>query len=91
MRARSLAVVFLASGALVIAGRAPRAWQAPVQTPSATATSEAGPAGVREAAWAPDSKRLAASWFDVIWTMSPDGTADLGLLGIRVTVPAVRP
>ena len=25
------------------------------------------------------------------WTMSPDGTADLGLLGIRVTVPVVRP
>jgi hypothetical protein len=25
------------------------------------------------------------------WAMSPDGTADLGLLGIRITVPGVRP
>ena len=25
------------------------------------------------------------------WTMSSDGTADLGLLGVRVTVPVVRP
>ena len=29
--------------------------------------------GVREAAWSPDGKRLAVSWFDAIWTMSPDG------------------
>jgi tricorn protease len=28
---------------------------------------------VREASWSPDSKRLAVSWFDVVWTMSPDG------------------
>ncbi|MFI5178141.1 MAG: gamma-glutamyltransferase, partial [Vicinamibacterales bacterium] len=33
----------------------------------------AGPTGVREAAWSPDGKRLAASWFDAIWTMTPDG------------------
>jgi gamma-glutamyltranspeptidase len=40
------------------------------QTPPA---ANAGPTGVREAAWAPDGKRLAASWFDAIWTMTPDG------------------
>jgi gamma-glutamyltranspeptidase len=40
------------------------------QTPKAP---DAGPTGVREAAWSPDSKRLAASWFDAIWTMTPDG------------------
>ena len=33
----------------------------------------AGPAGVREAAWAPDGRRIAASWFGAIWTMTPDG------------------
>ena len=35
--------------------------------------ADAGPTGVREAAWSPDGKRLAVSWFDVIWTMTPDG------------------
>ncbi len=29
--------------------------------------------GVREAAWAPDGKRIAATWFEAIWTMNPDG------------------
>ena len=29
--------------------------------------------GVREAAWSPDGKRLAVTWFDAIWTMTPDG------------------
>ncbi len=28
---------------------------------------------VREAAWAPDGKRVAATWFETIWTMSPEG------------------
>jgi gamma-glutamyltranspeptidase / glutathione hydrolase len=31
------------------------------------------PAGVREAAWSPDGKRLAVSRFDLLWTMAPDG------------------
>ena len=35
--------------------------------------SASGPSGVREAAWSPDGKRLAVSWFDEIWTMTPDG------------------
>ena len=39
----------------------------------AAPSTGAGPTGVREAAWAPDSKRLAASWFDAIWTMTPEG------------------
>src|SRR6185436_20219360 len=29
--------------------------------------------GVREAAWSPDGKRIAATWYDAIWTMGPDG------------------
>lgn len=29
--------------------------------------------GVREAAWAPDGRRLALTWFDAIWTTNPDG------------------
>jgi gamma-glutamyltranspeptidase len=29
--------------------------------------------GVREAAWSPDGKRLAITWFDAIWTVNPDG------------------
>ena len=29
--------------------------------------------GVREAAWSPDGKRIAVTWFDAIWTMTPDG------------------
>jgi gamma-glutamyltranspeptidase len=33
----------------------------------------AGSAGVREAAWSPDGRRLAVTWDDVIWTMTPDG------------------
>ena len=39
----------------------------------AAPVANAGPTGVREASWSPDSKRLAVSWFDVVWTMSPDG------------------
>ena len=31
--------------------------------------------GVREASWSPDSRRIAATWFDAIWTMSIDGKA----------------
>jgi gamma-glutamyltranspeptidase len=30
-------------------------------------------AGVREAAWAPDNRRIAVSWLDAIWTMTPEG------------------
>jgi gamma-glutamyltranspeptidase len=29
--------------------------------------------GVREAAWSPDGKRLAITWFDAIWTVTPEG------------------
>jgi gamma-glutamyltranspeptidase len=38
------------------------------QEPAAAVTT-----GVREAAWSLDGKRIAASWFDAIWTMTPDG------------------
>ena len=36
-------------------------------------SSATPPTGVREASWSPDGKRLAATWFDAIWTMTPDG------------------
>src|SRR5689334_4720677 len=39
----------------------------------AAQSATAGPAGVREAAWSPDGRRLATSWFDAIWTMTPEG------------------
>ncbi len=29
--------------------------------------------GVREANWSPDGKRLVVTWFDQLWTMTPDG------------------
>ena len=65
----------LAAAALV-AGRArcarPRreSSRPPPQEPQ---RADAGATGVREAAWSPDGKRLAATWFDAIWTMTPDG------------------
>ena len=30
--------------------------------------------GLRDPAWSPDGRRIAASWFDRIWTFAPDGT-----------------
>ena len=42
-------------------------------TEQARPATDNGPAGVREAAWAPDGKRVAVSRFDAIWTMTPDG------------------
>src|SRR5262245_5244263 len=43
------------------------AQQASSQEPAAITT------GVREAAWSPDGKRIAATWYDAIWTMGPEG------------------
>ncbi len=39
----------------------------------AQSQAASSPAGVREAAWSPDSRRLATTWFDAIWTMTPEG------------------
>jgi gamma-glutamyltranspeptidase len=45
-----------------------------VRGPSLVAQSEmAGPVGLQEAAWAPDGKRIAVSYLDRIWSMTPDG------------------
>ena len=57
---RRLVVAFVAVAILATALFVPIAAQSP-------------PAGIREAAWAPDGKRVAVSRFDVIWTMAPDG------------------
>ena len=43
------------------------------QTPATAQKDQAVVTGVREAAWAPDGKRIAATWFEAIWTMNPDG------------------
>jgi len=32
-----------------------------------------GPIGVQEPAWAPDGRRIAVSYLDRIWTMTPEG------------------
>ena len=29
--------------------------------------------GLRDPAWSPDGRRIAASWFDRVWTFAPDG------------------
>jgi gamma-glutamyltranspeptidase len=52
-----------------------RARQSGVATsqPAPATDASASTAGVREAAWSPDSKRLAVSRFDAIWTLTPDG------------------
>jgi gamma-glutamyltranspeptidase len=49
--------------------------QSAVTTPQAAITPDASAitAGVRDAAWSPDGKRLAISRFDAIWTVAPDG------------------
>ena len=55
---------------LVTAAFAPvRGWPHAAQTPAEQPTST----GVREAAWSPDGRRLAATWFDAIWTMNLEG------------------
>jgi len=60
VQARSIASFLIASTALLWGAAGPRALVE-------------GPVGIREAAWSPDGKRLAVSWFDAIWTMAPDG------------------
>ncbi len=42
-------------------------------SPIRSAQDAAVTTGVREAAWSPDGKRLAITWFDAIWTITPDG------------------
>jgi gamma-glutamyltranspeptidase/glutathione hydrolase len=59
------AISFLAAVFVPAAGRAIQSTTS--QEPSNVTT------GVREAAWSPDGKRIAATWFDAIWTMAPDG------------------
>src|SRR4051794_19154189 len=51
----------------------PASAQAPAPAPLSS--------GVREAAWSPDGKRLAVTWYDAIWTMGPDGKDSKRLVG----------
>ena len=37
------------------------------------ATHAQAPIGLQEPAWSPDGKRIAVSYLDRIWTMTPDG------------------
>jgi gamma-glutamyltranspeptidase len=64
----ALAVLLVAAAAWAPRGGASRQ-QTVTPAPAAITT------GVREAAWAPDGERVAATWFDAIWTMTPDGKA----------------
>jgi gamma-glutamyltranspeptidase len=47
--------------------------QASSQSPAPSAHATVSVAGVREAAWSPDGKRLVATYYDALWTMAPDG------------------
>ena len=67
--AGSVVAVFVTAAFVPLRGAARQA--APAQVPAAA--EAAVTSGVREAAWSPDGKRIAATWFDAIWTMSPDG------------------
>src|SRR6478752_5114742 len=55
------------SSFLVVAGVVGCAMVLPV------ANHAQAPIGVQEPAWAPDGKRIAVSYLDRIWTMTPDG------------------
>ena len=35
--------------------------------------AQVAPAGVQEPAWSPDGRRIAVSYLDRLWTMTPDG------------------
>lgn len=37
------------------------------------AQDRSGPIGLREPSWSPDGRRIAVSYFDRIWTMTPEG------------------
>jgi gamma-glutamyltranspeptidase len=68
-------VVFLPILVLASSFLAPGLPRASSQSPAAPATAASTPsvAGVREAAWSPDGKRLVATYYDALWTMAPDG------------------
>jgi gamma-glutamyltranspeptidase len=67
----ALRIGLLAAVILIAATFAPlhsSTFQGSASQDSATVTT-----GVREAAWSPDGKRIAVTWYDAIWTMGPDG------------------
>src|SRR5215469_10043493 len=73
-RSVALGVLSLAALGVMVWGPTPQAAPArATQTPKASAASTAEATGVREAAWSPDGKRLAVSYYDELWTMAPDG------------------
>jgi gamma-glutamyltranspeptidase/glutathione hydrolase len=43
--------------------------------------AQSGAQGVQDPAWAPDGKRIAVSYLDAVWTMSPEGRQARPLLG----------
>ncbi|MEX2270458.1 MAG: gamma-glutamyltransferase [Vicinamibacterales bacterium] len=49
---------------------------------SFSAQTPANRSGIREPAFSPDGKRLAVSWLDELWTMSPDGRDERKLVAI---------
>ena len=71
-RGVTLGVVCAATCAVLAAGPSPQASSQAPSTPAAPAPKPQA-TGVREAAWSPDGKRLAITWYDQIWTMAPDG------------------
>ena len=68
---KALRISLIAAGFLIAAAFVPLQSSA-LQTP-ASQDAAAVTTGVREAAWSPDGKRIAVTWYDAIWTMGPDG------------------
>jgi gamma-glutamyltranspeptidase / glutathione hydrolase len=71
MQGARVSVVMLLASAACVAATASGAGGASASGQGATMSPQV--TGVREAAWSPDGARLAVTWFDAIWTMTPDG------------------
>lgn len=70
---KTAGVFVAAAAALAAAGAMPSLSADAAQQAAPSSEPAAITTGVREAAWSPDGRRVAVSWFDAIWTMTPDG------------------
>ena len=63
----------LLAGATFVAAAGARSAGPQERTAPGQESASSVTTGVREAAWSPDGKRLAVTWFEAIWTMTPEG------------------